>query len=72
MTFHNLTLSHPSHRILEAFRQFRAELAEHRRTRAVYNRTFTELSAMSDRDLVDIGLSRGDIGQIAEEAATMS
>ncbi|MCE8005819.1 DUF1127 domain-containing protein [Aestuariivita sp.] len=72
MTFQNLTLSHPSHRILEAFRQFRAELAGHRRNRAVYNRTFTELSAMSDRELVDIGLSRGDIEQIAQEAATMS
>ena len=72
MTFQNLILPHPSHRISEAFRQFRAELAEQRRTRSVYNRTFTELSAMSDRELVDIGLCRGDIGQIAEEAAAMS
>ncbi|MBM7070063.1 DUF1127 domain-containing protein [Actibacterium sp. 188UL27-1] len=71
MTFQNLYLSHPLHRIVEVYWRLRSEIAENRRTRAVYNQTFAELSAMSDRELVDIGLSRGDIGQISAEAANM-
>ena len=36
--------------------------------RAYYN-TVAELSALSDRDLADIGISRSDIYTIAREAA---
>ncbi|WP_282063852.1 DUF1127 domain-containing protein [Roseobacter litoralis] len=69
MTVQNLHTSNPLYRIVEAYWRFRSRTAENRRTRAVYYQTFAELSAMSDRELVDIGLSRGDIGQVATEAA---
>lgn len=42
---------------------------EARERRALYLRTVEELSAMSDRDLADINLSRVQIEDIAREAA---
>ena len=42
------------------------ENAERRR---VYNQTVNELNALSDRDLADLGMSRGNIVAIAREAA---
>ncbi len=38
--------------------------------RKIYNRTYRELSKLSDRELHDIGLSRYDIAAIAEESVT--
>ena len=40
--------------------------------RRLYTRTLHELSALSDRDLSDLGMSRADIGRVAREAANMS
>ncbi len=37
--------------------------------RAVYNRTLSELRALSDRDLADLGVSRFQITDLAREAA---
>ncbi|SFR06779.1 DUF1127 domain-containing protein [Poseidonocella sedimentorum] len=37
--------------------------------RAAYNRTYSELSALTDRDLNDLGISRSDIERIAREDA---
>ena len=37
--------------------------------RRVYNQTVAELNNLSDRDLADLGLARGNINQIAYEAA---
>lgn len=34
-----------------------------------YNRTVTELEALSNRDLADLGISRSDIYRLAREAA---
>ena len=34
-----------------------------------YNRTVTELQALSSRELADLGIARSDIGRIAREAA---
>jgi uncharacterized protein YjiS (DUF1127 family) len=34
-----------------------------------YSRTVSELEALSNRDLSDLGLSRGDITRVAREAA---
>jgi uncharacterized protein YjiS (DUF1127 family) len=34
-----------------------------------YNRTVTELSALSNRELADLGIARGDINRVAREAA---
>lgn len=33
-----------------------------------YNRTVNELSALSNRELSDLGLARGDIHRVAREA----
>lgn len=72
MTFQSILPTHPFQGFYNAISRYRAELAEHRRIRAAYNQTFNELSAMSDRDLVDIGLSRGDTARVAKEAAAMN
>lgn len=45
--------------------RLRARLEEHAR----YRRTRDELSALSDRELDDIGLARGDIEQVARRSA---
>ena len=37
--------------------------------RRVYLQTLNELNNLSDRDLAYLGLMRGDIGQVAREAA---
>ena len=37
--------------------------------RATYQQTLYELSALSDRDLADLGLSRASIRTVAREAA---
>jgi uncharacterized protein YjiS (DUF1127 family) len=37
--------------------------------RRVYTQTLTELSALSERELTDLGIARGMIGEIAREAA---
>lgn len=50
----------------------RDEMRENSRIRAEYNRTFRELDHMTDRDLADIGISRGDIPQISHEAARLT
>ena len=44
---------------------FRAQTAQRR----VYRQTVNELSALSNRDLADLGLSRSDIRGVAFEAA---
>lgn len=55
--------------LINAIARIRADVAEHKRARATYNRVFTELSEMSSRELSDIGISRSDIEQIAQSAA---
>jgi len=37
--------------------------------RAIYNRTVSELNALSSRDLADLGIHRSMISRIAAEAA---
>lgn len=44
-------------------------LREAAQRRAIYVQTLRELSALSDRDLVDLGLTRGEIEAVAREAA---
>lgn len=48
---------------------WREQIRIARRRRAVYRQTHWELSQLSDRELSDLGLSRGRIGAIAREAA---
>jgi uncharacterized protein YjiS (DUF1127 family) len=40
--------------------------------RRVYTQTVRELSGLSDRDLTDLGLARGNIYELAREAAYMN
>jgi uncharacterized protein YjiS (DUF1127 family) len=37
--------------------------------RRLYLRTLSELNALSDRDLTDLGLSRASVADVAREAA---
>ena len=39
------------------------------RKAALYARTVNELNALSDRDLADLGIGRGDVRRLAREAA---
>jgi len=55
--------------LAERFATFRANLADAAAKRKVYNTTVTELSALSDRDLADLGVFRSDIQTIARQAA---
>lgn len=45
----------------------RTAMAGARARRAAYRRTFAELAGLSDRELSDIGIARGDIRRIARE-----
>jgi uncharacterized protein YjiS (DUF1127 family) len=47
-----------------------ALVKEHMWAQRVYRETFNELSKLSDRELQDIGICRGDIHWIAMEAFT--
>lgn len=72
MTLQDILTVHPFERLHNTILQFRADHAERRRARAVYDRTWRELSAMSDRERADIGIHSSDIPRIALEAAAMS
>ncbi len=43
--------------------------AQKRRT--AYNRTYRELASLSDKDLMDLNISRADIPRLAKEAANV-
>ena len=45
-------------------------LRERRAYRAIYRRTHGELSALSNRELADLGFARSEIGAIAHQAAS--
>ncbi len=72
MTFQNVLTVHPLEGLRNAIEQFRADHATRGRARAVYDRTWRELSAMSDRERADIGIHSSDVPRIAYEAAAMS
>lgn len=46
-----------------------ARVQQARARRAIYRQTLRELDALSNRDLADLGLSRGMIQSVAYEAA---
>lgn len=70
MTLQSIIPADPIHGFLDAIQRLRANLAEQRKAQAAYDRTFNELSAMSNRDLADIGVDRAAIPLIAAEAAS--
>ncbi|WP_417242674.1 DUF1127 domain-containing protein [Celeribacter sp.] len=49
-------------RAVEGLRHWRAQRAE-------FEKIYNELAQMTDRDLTDIGISRGQIRDIAQQAA---
>lgn len=51
---------------------FRAMLTELMQQRTVYNQTLSELQALSNRELADLGIHRSEIPRIAAEAAFKS
>ena len=69
MTFQNIIPAHPFSGLFPALHDLRMRAQEQRTTRAAYTRTLNELSAMSSRELADIGLHRSDIPGVAAEAA---
>lgn len=71
MTAITHTRPHFLHSTFAAVAGVTARVAENRRRNAAYKKTFNELSAMTSRDLADIGLSRFDIPRIAAEAADL-
>ena len=46
-----------------------ARIGDARRRYSVYRQTITELKALNDRDLADLGIARSSINTIATEAA---
>lgn len=55
--------------LFDGIRRWVAETKENRARWALYNETVAELEIMSNRDLADIGIGRGDITRIAREHA---
>ncbi|GEK68133.1 MULTISPECIES: DUF1127 domain-containing protein [Paracoccus] len=52
-----------------AIAKFVANVRENMARRAVYRQTLRELGELSNRDLADLGLNRGNIRSVAYEAA---
>lgn len=52
--------------------QYVADLQRVRAQRKLYRNTYNELSALSDAELADIGISRSNIRSIALSAAEMN
>ncbi|SFR12888.1 DUF1127 domain-containing protein [Poseidonocella sedimentorum] len=53
----------------DRFAEFRKNLADRWARYRVYQETLAELSHLDDRDLLDLGMSRSQIRQVALEAA---
>ena len=55
--------------VLNGVRRFARNVAVWSAERRAYNDAVHELSALSDRDLADIGIARADIHSVARDAA---
>ena len=69
MTHHILVVSNflqkPIAELTYSISKAITDISLYRRRRAVINQTIKELSNMTDRDLADIGICRGDIEDVA-------
>lgn len=72
MTLQNITHRHPFQGIAHTINRVRAKMAKERKIRVAYDETRSELSAMSSRELNDIGIDRADISKVAAQAASMA
>ncbi|MDP4033512.1 MAG: DUF1127 domain-containing protein [Pseudorhodobacter sp.] len=68
MTYVNATRN-ASHSLADRFAAMLSQMKEASQRRRVYNQTARELSALSSRDLADLGIHRAMITRIALEAA---
>ncbi len=55
--------------LFSGFEALRLRMADKTRRAHAYRQTYRQLEAMTDRELADIGISRLQIAEIAEEAA---
>lgn len=55
--------------LAERVSNFRARWADASKRRAAYYRSLHEMAALSDRELQDLGIARGDLRMIARENA---
>jgi len=56
---------------IEGFRDLRRSMKQRAERRASYNRTYKELSQLTNFELNDIGICRGDIHSIASGDTSM-
>ena len=56
-------------RVLGTLAQYFETAAERHATRRVYNATLSELDALSNRELADLGLHRSELRRVAWESA---
>ena len=63
------TATHARKGFLDRLSGWKDTIATAIQQRRIYDRTVTELNALSDRDLTDLGISRLGIADIAREAA---
>ncbi len=61
---HTATATHGGISLVARFTDFVAKVKETYALRAEYNRTYSELQSLTDRELHDIGVRRCDIGDI--------
>ena len=69
---HTATLTHSGFNLSARFADLVTRFQRGRAQAAEYNRTFSELQRLSDRELNDIGIRRCDIVDIAREHAYRS
>ena len=55
--------------LADRFGAFITDLREARAKRRVYRTTLNELSSLSNRELADLGIARGEVRNIAMQAA---
>ncbi|WP_170328766.1 DUF1127 domain-containing protein [Ruegeria arenilitoris] len=61
------TTTHGGTNLFARIAEFAAKVKEAYTLRAEYNRTYSELQGLTDRELNDIGVRRCDIKDIAQE-----
>ncbi|WP_170403687.1 DUF1127 domain-containing protein [Ruegeria arenilitoris] len=61
------TTTHGGSNLFARIAEFAAKVKETYTLRAEYNRTYSELQGLTDRELNDIGVRRCDIKDIAQE-----
>jgi uncharacterized protein YjiS (DUF1127 family) len=61
----------PSFGLGQRITSYLERVRQARKAREIYRTTYEELSALSDRDLADLGIARASISSVAREAAQL-